>query len=142
RSCGCDFKKCRVGIPISNEIAKYHQAIGNCVLGNHFAIDTNTFAKRDEVRRSEKTGAISVCAQNRINHGTNGAFAIRPSDVNHSASPKIDMQLGDKSPNIFQAKLNSEALKAIEPGERLCVRWKRSRHFPPWREQVHGATAK
>jgi len=31
------------------------------------------------------------------------------------------MQLGDKSPNIFQAKLNPEALKAIEPGERLFV---------------------
>ena len=31
------------------------------------------------------------------------------------------MQLGDESPDIFQAELDTEALKAVEPGERLFV---------------------
>src|SRR6266516_3721747 len=40
-------------------------------------------SKRDEVRGCEQTGAMSVCAQDRIDHGTNRAFAIRPGDVDN-----------------------------------------------------------
>ena len=32
------------------------------------------------------------------------------------------MQLGKESPDVFQAKLDTEALEVVEPGERLFVR--------------------
>ena len=34
---------------------------------------------------------------------------------------KIDMQLGNESPDVLQSELDPEALKAVEPGERLRV---------------------
>ena len=50
---GNDFKKRRMRVPIGNETANCRQAICDRVLRNHFAIDGNTFAKRDEVRGCE-----------------------------------------------------------------------------------------
>ena len=108
-------------IPIADEIANCRQAIGNRVLGNHFAIHTNAFSKSDEVRGREQAAAISLYAQDRIDHRANGAFAIGTGDVNDCAAAKIETQRGEKSFNIFQAELDPEALEAIKPGERLAV---------------------
>jgi hypothetical protein len=51
----------------------------------------NSLSKRDEVRGSKKTGAVSVRAADRIDHRANGAFAIRPGDVDNVAVAKIDL---------------------------------------------------
>jgi hypothetical protein len=138
-----DFKKRRMCVPISDEIANCCQAVGNGFLGNHFAVQANAFTKRDKVRGCEQTRSISLCAQNRIDHGANGPFTIRAGDMDDAARTKIDVQLGDQSPNIFQAELDAEALEAIEPDKCLFV-LQRSRHFPRTLsgDHVHGATAK
>ena len=41
--------------------------------------------------------------------------------MNDARIAKIDMQLRDQSPNIFQPEFDPEALKAVKPGERLLV---------------------
>jgi hypothetical protein len=139
---GRNFKKCRVRIPISDEIANCGQAIRDCVFGNHFAVYANAFAKGHEVRRREQTGAITLCPQDRIDHCANGTFAIGPSHMDDSGAAKIDMKRSDEPLDIFQPKFDPEALEAIEPSERFFIRQGRSRHFPPLRDHVHGATAK
>src|SRR5437016_11903030 len=109
-------------IPISDQMANGGQAVGNRVFGNHFAIHANPFAERDEVRGREEAGAMSLRVTDRIDHGANGALAVCSGHVNDASSAKIHMQLGKESPDVFQAKLDAEALKAVEPGERLFVR--------------------
>jgi hypothetical protein len=49
------------------------------------------------------------------------------------------MQLDDEPLNIFQAELDPEALKAVEPGEGFFVR---SRRLPPWRDHIHDTEEK
>ena len=95
RKRGGDFKKSRMRVPIGDEIANRRQATGDRILGNHFAIRTNTFAKGDKVRGCEQTGAISLCAQDRIDHGTNRAFAIRPGDVDNFPKSGAFQAVGD-----------------------------------------------
>jgi len=41
------------GIPIGDQIANNGQTVGNCILGNHFAVGANPFAERDVVRGGE-----------------------------------------------------------------------------------------
>src|SRR6266498_5108437 len=97
------------------------------VFRNHFSVNPNAFAKRDEVRGCEQAGTISLCVANRIDHGANRAFAIRSRDVNdlecrgacakrrafdtNAATTFVEQTL-----DVFQAELDSEALKAVEPG--------------------------
>ena len=82
RERGRDFEKRRMRIPIRDQIANRGQTVGNRVLGNHFAVHANAFAKRDEVRGGEETGAISLRATDRIDHGADRAFAVCAGDVN------------------------------------------------------------
>src|ERR1700730_1628177 len=116
---------------------------------NHFAVDANSFAKGHEVRGDKKPGAVYSCATDQVDHGANGAFAVRASDMNGTrfsrgfrrgsgksepdwhctrgaCAPQIEMQLRDQALDIFQAKLDTEAVKAVEPGERFLI-GKRSR---------------
>jgi hypothetical protein len=60
--------------------------------------------------------------------------------MDDSGAAKIDMKRSDEPLDIFQPKFDPEALKAVKPRERLFVLG--SRHFPPLRDHVHGATAK
>ncbi|PYJ74016.1 MAG: hypothetical protein DME72_04340, partial [Verrucomicrobia bacterium] len=115
-------------IPISDEIANCIQAIRDCFFGNHFTIDANSFAERNEVRGGEQAGAIFLRTQDRINHCANGAFPIGSGDVDDPGAAEIDMELGDEPLDIFEPEFNPEALKAVEPGERLSV--------------IHGTTEK
>jgi hypothetical protein len=96
--------------------------------------------KRDEMRGSEQAGAIVLRTQIESIIGADGAFPIRAGDVNYCPIAEIDMQLREQSPNIFQPKLDPETLKAVKPCERVFVLG--SRHFPPLRDHIHGATAK
>jgi hypothetical protein len=66
--------------------------------------------------------------QDRINHCANGAFSIRPGDVDDPGAAKSDTKDGDEPPDIFEPEFDPEALKAVEPGER------------PW--VIHGTTEK
>ncbi len=68
-------------VPIRDEIPYHCQAVGNCVLGNHFTIHSNPFAKRDEVRGYEQAGAIPLRATDGIDHGADGALAVCARDV-------------------------------------------------------------
>jgi len=108
-------------IPTGDQIANRGQTVGNRVLGNHFAIYANPLSKSYQVRGCEEAGAMSLRATDRIDHGANGAFAVCSGHVNDASSAKIHMQFGKESPDVFQAKLDTEALEAVEPGERLFV---------------------
>src|SRR6266496_2708058 len=97
------------------------------IFRNHLAIRTNTFAKRDKVRGREQAGAISLCPADRINHGANRAFAVRSRDVNDLkciSARRVERRAFDTNAattfveqtlDVFQAELDSEALKAVEP---------------------------
>jgi len=120
-------------IPIGDQIANRGQSIGNCVLGNHFAINTNPFAESDEVRGCEEAGPISLRATDRIDHGANGAFTVCAGDVDHARCG--DARRSERRPfgtnatttfveqplRVFQPELDPEALEAVKPGERLFV---------------------
>ena len=137
-------------IPIGDQIANRSQAVGNRVRGNHFAIYANPLSERDQVRGCEEAGAMSLRATDRIDHGANGAFAVCSGHVNDASSAKIHMQLCKESPDVFQAKLDAEALKAVKPGERLFVsqRWLRhpllrfARACQGGLSYIHGVIAK
>src|SRR5207237_6353849 len=104
------------------------------IFRNHVAVYPNAFAKRDQVRRREQSGAISLCATNRIDHGTNGALTIGSSDVNDLARnggfgvAEADLKIAppgksvEQALDVFQAELDPEALQAVKPGERFMVR--------------------
>src|SRR5207249_8881534 len=96
---------------------------------------------------------ISVRAADRIDHGADGAFAVGAGDVNHATPVKIDVELREEPPDVFQTKLDPKALKAVEPGQRLSVvdrcisRCANPRGLarPPRSasaSSIHGATAK
>src|SRR6266404_1520955 len=113
-------------IPSGDQITNGGQTICNRVLGNHFAIYTNAFAKRDEVRGGEQAGAMSVGATDRIHHGANGALAVCAGDVNdfecrgacakrRAFDTNAATTFVEQSPDVFQAELDAEALEAVEP---------------------------
>src|SRR5437762_2627191 len=121
-------------IPIGDQVANRGQAVGNRFLGNHFAIYTDPFAKRDEVRGGEEAGAIAPRATDRIDHGANGAFAVCACDVDDSKCRGASLgerrafdaanaatTFVEQTPDVFQAKFDPKALKAIKPGERLPI---------------------
>jgi hypothetical protein len=60
-------------------------------------------------------------ATNGIDHGANGTFSICAGDMDDLALTKSDIQFRDESPDVFQAKLNPEALETVEPRKRLFV---------------------
>src|SRR6476646_3822891 len=126
-------------VPIGDQSTNRGQTICNRVLGNHFAVDANPFAKRDEVRGGEEAGAISLRATNRIDHRANGSFAVRAGDMDdfgcrgtcarrRAFDTNAVTTFSEKSLRVFQPEFYAEALEAVEPGERLPV--------------VHGVTAK
>ena len=81
----CYFKKRWVGIPIPDEIPDDVEIGGDVIFGNHVVVDTNAFAKRDQVRGSEQPGAITVRAQDRLNHRADRSFSVRAGNMNNPA---------------------------------------------------------
>src|SRR5205814_1083406 len=90
--------------------------------------------ERDEVRGGEEAGAIAPRATDRIDHGANGAFAVCACDVDDSkyrgaslgerrafAAANAATTVVEQTPDVFQAKFDPKALKAIKPGERLPI---------------------
>ena len=118
---GGNFKEGGMRFPVCDEIANLSQRRRHRVLRNHLATQANAFTKSDEVRGGEQTGAIFLRATDRIDHGANRAFAVGAGDMNDARAGQIDMQLVDQPPDVFQSELDAEALKAVEPGERLPV---------------------
>src|SRR5262249_18833809 len=116
-----DFKKSWMWLPIANEISNPRQAFSDFLFRDHFTIHADPFAKSDEVRGYEEAGPMFSRPANRIDHRANGAFAVRASDVNDARVAKIDIKRADQSANIFETEFDPEALKAVEPGERLFV---------------------
>ena len=108
-------------LPGCDQIANLGQRRRYIVLRNHLATHANALTESDEVRGGKKTGAIFLRAADRIDHRANGAFAVGAGDMNDARAGQIDMQLVDQSPDVFQSELDAEALKAVEPGERLPV---------------------
>src|SRR4030095_7507254 len=129
----CDFEKRRVRVPIRDEIAYHRQAVGNCVLRNHFSIYVNPFAKRDEVRGYEQASAIALRPTDGIDHGANGALAVCAGDVDDLECKGV--RRGDRrafdtnaattfveqASDVFETQFDPEALETIQPGERLFV---------------------
>src|ERR1700731_5076646 len=121
REGSCDFEKSRMRFPVSDELANIGQAARDFVFRNHFAVNANAFAKSNKVRGDEKAGPIFFGATDRVDHRTDGTLAVCAGNVNDARFAKIDMQLGNQSLDIFQPEFDAEALKAVEPGERLSV---------------------
>jgi hypothetical protein len=121
RKRGRDFKEGWMRLPICDELANVRQASRDFIFRNHFAAYADALAERDQVRGGEESGPIVLGTADRIDHRADGAFAVSARDVNDARIAKIGMQVGDQSPNIFQPELDPEALKAVEPGERLGV---------------------
>src|SRR5438552_13945691 len=162
-----DFEKCRMRIPVRDEISNSPEAACGRIFRNHFAIDTNAFAEGDKVRGDEETRAITLRAADGIDHRANGAFAVRPGDMDDASSKSLrrgaehstrgarapQAKFVEQTPNVLQAELDPEALEAIEPGERLSIADRRvSRHADPRglarpsrsapASSIHGVTAK
>src|SRR5436309_11536708 len=108
-------------LPISDELSNIRQTGGDFAFRNHFVVHADSFAERHKVRGDKKSGPIVSCATDRIDHRADGPFAVGAGDVNDARVGKIDMQIGDQSLDIFQPEFDAEALKAVEPGERLSV---------------------
>jgi hypothetical protein len=77
-----NFKKCRVRIPIGDLLADRMQAIRHFLFFNHFPVHADALAIAHQVRGGKQPGAIPLGAADRINHGADRAFSIRPGDVN------------------------------------------------------------
>jgi hypothetical protein len=74
-----------------------------------------------------------LCATDRIDHGANGAFAIRSGDVNDfpwSSFQDVTLRkFFEQALDVFQTELDSETLEAVKPTERLTIIDRRvSRH--------------
>ena len=91
------------------------------VFGNHFAIDLNAFAKGDEMRRGEKRGAITRGAADGIEHRADGAFAVRPGDVNDPFVRRRNVERIEKAAAVLESELDPETLGAEKPARALLV---------------------
>src|SRR5438477_6534651 len=118
---GGDFKESRMRFPFYDVIANLGQRRRHRLFRNHLATYANALTESDEVRGCEQTGAIFLRATDRVDHGADRAFAIGAGDMNDARAGQVDMQLVDQPPDVFQSELDAEALKAVEPGERLPV---------------------
>ena len=103
---GCDFEKRRMRVPARDQRANSGQSRGRLVFRNHFAVYADAFAEGNEVRGGEEAGAMTLRARDRIDHGADRAFAIRPRDVNDPRIAEIDMQRLDQPINIFETKFD------------------------------------
>ena len=72
-------------IPLADAIANFSETASNIIFRNHFAVYPNPFAKGDEVRGGEKTGAMTGGATDGIDHSADGALPIGAGDVNDRA---------------------------------------------------------
>src|SRR5258708_35671104 len=107
--------------PISDELPNTRQASRDFIFRDYFAVDADSFAKSDKVRGDKKTGPIFLGAADRIDHRADRALAVGAGDVNNAHVGKIDIQFSDQASDVFQTEFDPEALKAVEPGERLFV---------------------
>src|SRR5437764_924485 len=68
RERGRDFEESWMRVPITHELANLCQAGRTVSLRDRFAVDADSFAEGDEVRRREEPGAMFSSATNRIDH--------------------------------------------------------------------------
>ena len=113
---------------------------------NQFPLDLDSLTEGDKVRRDEKPGPVVCRPTNGVGHCANRSFAVGPGNVDDARMAETDSDLGDEPPNVFQSELDSEALKPIEPGERLrVIDWCVSRSAYPrgpgrrWRGTLAGS---
>ncbi len=59
RESGGNFEEGRMRFPSRDQLTNFRQAAHHLVFGNQLAIHLNALAKADEMRRSEKRGAIA-----------------------------------------------------------------------------------
>ena len=118
---GCDLKKCRVRLPILDQIAEHCQPAGDLVGCNHLAAHPNPLAESHEVRGGKEPGAITGRARDGIDHGADGTFAVGPGDVNDSLIRTGNVQLTEQTLDVFEPKLDPETLCSVKPGERFPV---------------------
>ena len=78
---GRDLEESRMRIPVRHQFPNRRQAARYVFLRDHFAIDPDSLAERDEMRRGEKSGPVACGAAEGIEQRTDGAFAIRARDV-------------------------------------------------------------
>src|SRR5215831_4528785 len=107
RERGRDFEKSWMRVPLAHEVAKFRKTACDFLFENHFAVHSDSFAKSDQVRGSEQSGPIFLCAANRIDHRANRSFAICTGDVDNACVRRSDTQLANQSPNIFETELDA-----------------------------------
>src|SRR4051812_41310529 len=70
-----------VRIPRLGDLADSRYASGDFIVADHLAVHLDAFAVGDEVRGGEEAAAVTSCAQDRVDHRADGAFAVRARDV-------------------------------------------------------------
>ena len=71
-------------------------------------IDLDSFAKADEMRRSEEAGLVSSTPIDALKHGANGAFSVGAGDVNDIQLVVRIPSMRGELPWIFQSQLRAE----------------------------------
>ena len=94
RQGGRDFKKCRMRIPIANAFTNFAETARDLVFGNLIAVHANAFAKTDEVRGGEQSGAVIGSTSDRIDHRADGSLTISAGDVNDLAASAPQLEGG------------------------------------------------
>jgi hypothetical protein len=118
---GCDFKKGWVGIPIPDAFPDRVEPVGDLFFSNHLAVHPDPLAVADQVRGGEQSGAITLRAADGIDHGADGALAVRPGHMNDALTFPGQLQLTQEALDVFEPKFDSETLGAVKPGERFPV---------------------
>jgi len=82
--------------------------IGNILLVYHLTVNSDSFSEIYQVRRSENTGLITCLAENGIEEGGSGAFAIGAGDMDRGESSFRVIEVFEKYRYIFQSQFDTE----------------------------------
>jgi len=82
--------------------------IGDILLVYHLTVNSDSFSEIYQVRRSENTGLITCLAENGIEEGGSGAFAIGAGDMDRGESSFRVIEVFEKYRYIFQSQFDTE----------------------------------
>lgn len=112
---GGDFEEGRGVLPVGGDAAEAGEAFGNGFGGDHFAVGGNAFAEVDEVWGGEASGAVARGFKEGGQEGADRAFAVGARDMDEAEFFLWRAESLEEAARVFQAQLDSEELRAVEP---------------------------
>ena len=112
-----------------HQCAERLDAVDHAVLGNGLAIDADTFAEGDQVRRGVEADVVAVGFQDGGEHGRHRALAVRAADLDQAVSLLGTAQRVEQALDPLEPRAHARVLTAperLEPGDGLGVRHERS----------------